>query len=56
MQSQPRELRVYETETGKIPFLIWLDSLRDRRARAKIKDRLDRVAMGNLGAIKCRLV
>lgn len=54
MQSQPRELRVYETEQGDAPFSFWLDSLRDRAARARIKKRLDRVELGNLG--DCRFV
>lgn len=49
MQSCPRELKVYETEQGEVPFLSWLDLLRDSRARAKIRKRLDRVEMGNFG-------
>lgn len=49
MESQPRELRIYETEQGKLPFSEWLDSLRDREARARIRKRLDRVTLGNLG-------
>jgi putative addiction module killer protein len=49
MQSQPRELRIYENEQGNAPFSSWLDSLRDREARARIKKRLDRVEQGNLG-------
>jgi putative addiction module killer protein len=54
MQSHPREIRIYETEQGEAPFLSWLDSLRDQRARAKIKKRLDRIELGNLG--DCRSV
>ncbi|MBW4553103.1 MAG: type II toxin-antitoxin system RelE/ParE family toxin [Aphanocapsa sp. GSE-SYN-MK-11-07L] len=49
MESQPSELRIYETDDGDAPFSLWLDSLRDREARARIKKRLDRVALGNLG-------
>lgn len=49
MESQPRELKIYETEDGNTPFSSWLDSLRDREARARIRKRLDRVALGNLG-------
>ena len=33
-------------------FVSWLDSLADRRGRAKILARLDRVAEGNLGDTK----
>ncbi len=49
MESWPRELLIYETGEGKAPFSSWLDSLRDREARARIKKRLDRVVLGNLG-------
>ena len=33
-------------------FVRWLDNLADRRGRAKILSRLDRVAEGNLGDTK----
>jgi putative addiction module killer protein len=49
MESQPHELTIYETDDGDAPFSSWLDSLRDREARARIRKRLDRVALGNLG-------
>ncbi|GAB4191276.1 MAG: hypothetical protein Fur006_34200 [Coleofasciculaceae cyanobacterium] len=49
MEAQPREIRNYLTTDGKSPFSKWRDSLRDNRAKAKIKTRLDRVEVGNLG-------
>ncbi|AFY35782.1 type II toxin-antitoxin system RelE/ParE family toxin [Calothrix sp. PCC 7507] len=49
MEVQPREIRNYLTVDGKNIFDEWLDSLRDRRAKAKIRARLDRVEDGNLG-------
>jgi putative addiction module killer protein len=52
MEVNPRELIIYETEQGEAPFSEWLDSLRDRAARARIKKRLDRVELGNLGDYK----
>jgi putative addiction module killer protein len=52
MEIQPREIKQYITEDGKIPFSEWLDSLKDRKARLKIKLRLDRVEQGNLGDFK----
>lgn len=48
MRSQPHELRVYETEQGDTPFSS-SDSLREQKARARIRKRLDRVELGNLG-------
>jgi putative addiction module killer protein len=49
-----RELREYLTETGRNPFREWLHSLRDLEARARIRVRLNRVRLGNLG--DCRPV
>lgn len=40
------------TSDGKAPFSQWLDSLKDRKARAIIKCRLDRVDEGNFGDCK----
>lgn len=52
MEAQPREIRRYIAPDGKVPFGEWLDSLRDRKAKAKIKERLKRVSLGNLGDYK----
>ncbi len=49
MEAQPREIRNYQTVDGITPFEEWLDNLRDRKARAKIRNRLKRVEAGNLG-------
>jgi putative addiction module killer protein len=54
MEVTPREIRLYITSDGRIPFKEWFDSLRDRKARVRIKLRLDRVEQGNLG--DCRSV
>ena len=40
-------LEEYVTEEGRIPFREWLHALRDARARAKIRVRLNRVRLGN---------
>ncbi len=52
MEAQPREIVLYVTEENDCPFEYWLDDLRDRRARVRIKKRLDRVGLGNLGDFK----
>jgi putative addiction module killer protein len=49
MQAFPFELEYYVNEAGKIPFKRWLEGLKDVSARAKIRVRLDRVRLGNLG-------
>jgi putative addiction module killer protein len=49
VEAVPKELRIYLTEDGRAPFTEWPTSLRDNRARAKIRVRLDRVSLGNIG-------
>lgn len=49
METTPKELQIYVTEEGREPFSEWLTSLRDYKARAKIRVRLDRVRLGNFG-------
>lgn len=46
------QVDLYVTEDGKVPFIDWLNLLKDRTARAKIRVRLDRVRLGNLGDYK----
>jgi putative addiction module killer protein len=49
MDSFPYTLSYYLTEACGKPFKEWLDSLKDIVARQKIRIRLDRVRLGNLG-------
>lgn len=44
-----KQLKIYVTKEGKKPFVEWLEALEDRKARYRIKEKLDRVALGNLG-------
>ena len=43
------EVHEYLTPDGKAPFSEWLNGLRDRKARARIMTRLNRVRLGNFG-------
>ena len=52
MNATPREIILYTLIDETCPFEAWLEGLRDRRARAKIRKRLDRVQFGNLGDVK----
>lgn len=45
----PKKVEFYVTANGKSPFVEWLESLRDIKARAQIKKRLRRAELGNLG-------
>lgn len=46
------EIEVYVAENGKAPFIEWLESLKDKTVKYRIKERLDRVALGNFGDYK----
>jgi len=52
MEIQPKQIINYVTNKGKIPFEDWLNSLRDLQAKTKIKTRLRRLMIGNLGDCK----
>lgn len=52
MEVSPKEIRSYLSVNGINPFSEWFDFLRDVRAKAKIRARLDRVEAGNLGDCK----
>lgn len=49
MQTFPFEIDYYINKEGKKPFREWLENLKDITARAKIRIRLDRARLGNLG-------
>lgn len=49
MESFPYTISYYLTEAGGKPFKEWLDGLKDFVARQKVRIRLDRVRLGNLG-------
>ena len=45
----PVQIHYYQTSSGVQPFVRWLKNLEERRARAKIRARLVRLAGGNPG-------
>jgi putative addiction module killer protein len=49
MANGRREIRIYETKDGRIPFGEWMDELAGSKVYAIILNRLDRVEKGNLG-------
>jgi putative addiction module killer protein len=40
------EIRKYRDALGRIPFDDWMGDLRDRRARMRVKIRIDRLSLG----------
>lgn len=49
MEPRLRRLVIYEAADCSRPFETWLDSLKDLKGRAIIRNRLDRLALGLLG-------
>lgn len=49
MEAEQRDVRIYMRADGKAPFIDWWESLRDRRTGEKIRARIARVRLGNLG-------
>lgn len=52
MDALPQEISLYLRPDGSCPFVRWLEGLRDRQARAKIRQSLDRIELGNMGDFK----
>jgi putative addiction module killer protein len=48
-EAQPRHIEMYVTTDERVPFEEWLLALRDSRARARIRVRIDRLRLGNPG-------
>ena len=49
METYPYTIAYYLIATNRKPFKEWLDGLKDITARQKIRIRLDRIRLGNLG-------
>ena len=44
-----KNIEIYVAANNKMPFVDWLENLKDKQGRYRIKERLDRVALGNFG-------
>src|SRR3989337_4551740 len=49
MEVSAKQVENYVRPDGSCPFEDWITSLRDQRARARIRARIARVRLGNLG-------
>jgi len=54
MESKRKTVLTYVKVNGSAPFNDWLESLKDRKARAIVRTRINRIRLGNLGS--CRSV
>lgn len=46
------EVLEYLTTDGRNPFREWLEALKDREARARVRVRINRIRLGNFGDSK----
>lgn len=46
-----KQIEIYVEKNGQSPFIKWLEAL-DPPTRFRVKERLDRIALGNLGDYK----
>jgi len=49
VEAKPRRIEIYLTPDGRAPYQEWIHELKDVKARAKIRARIDRVEEGNFG-------
>lgn len=46
------EAKTYQDSNGRKPYVEWLDSLTDKKAKARILVRVNRMVAGNFGDCK----
>lgn len=49
IEARTRRLVLYETTEARCPWQEWFDGLKDRKTRASIDARLQRLQLGNFG-------
>jgi putative addiction module killer protein len=52
VEAKEQDVRIYRTTAGRMPYLEWLNSLKDDRARQKIDARIARIRVGNFGVAR----
>lgn len=48
-EATPKQIEEYLTAEERSPFAEWLSGLKDVKARARVRVRLDRLSLGNFG-------
>ena len=51
MNTQPKEIQEYINAEGRAPYQEWVNSLKDVKIRARIRQRVDRLELGNMGTV-----
>ncbi len=47
-----KNIKVFQTSSGKKPFIKWLGCLKNKQDRARIRRRIDRLQLGHYGDCK----
>ena len=47
-----KQILMYQTTGGIVPFEQWVSSLKDKNLRHRVTSRLDRLVLGNFGDVK----
>ena len=50
--AEPKQVEIYVAANGDAPYEKWYSKLRDRRTRAVIANRINRIRLGNLGCTR----
>ena len=48
-EARPRQIKIYKTQSGKVPFDLWFAEIKDKALQDIIIERLERVQKGNFG-------
>jgi len=46
---EQKQVEIYLDQDGKAPFSIWVNELSDLKGRAKVRERIARLRLGNMG-------
>ncbi|MFO1259281.1 MAG: type II toxin-antitoxin system RelE/ParE family toxin [Gammaproteobacteria bacterium] len=49
MKTKTKSIRLYETAEGKVPYNDWMESIKDKITKNRIRARIDRIQLGNYG-------
>lgn len=46
------EIEIYKAASGRMPFVEWIEGIKEKHTRSKVYTRLDRLSFGNFGDCK----
>jgi putative addiction module killer protein len=52
IKEQEKEIVIFKDQNGDVPFEDWIACIKDKKAKAIIFNRVDRISLGNFGDCK----